>query len=239
MQKEKGVSIIIGVMIIVVAAVLIFGGVFAYQYFAIQKENNQQQNPTACTEEAKVCPDGSSVGRTGPNCEFTECPDQTAGWKTYKNEEYGFEFKYPKNMSVVYTDTSPNGWGTLGYVYIKIDQAEIPCMIAIKEKKGEDIDYIMRFERGSSLPNVNDSYTELGTISMGGIEAQKFLINISYGDKLNSKVRTETLTYISSGQNMYIFSRVNKETDFNSGQIVKQYDNKYFDNIFSTFKFTK
>jgi hypothetical protein len=28
----------------------------------------------ACTEEAKICPDGSSVGRTGPNCEFAECP---------------------------------------------------------------------------------------------------------------------------------------------------------------------
>lgn len=30
--------------------------------------------PTACTAEAKVCPDGSSVGRTGPRCEFSECP---------------------------------------------------------------------------------------------------------------------------------------------------------------------
>lgn len=28
----------------------------------------------ACTLEAKICPDGSSVGRTGPNCEFAVCP---------------------------------------------------------------------------------------------------------------------------------------------------------------------
>jgi len=28
----------------------------------------------ACTLEAKICPDGSSVGRTGPNCEFAPCP---------------------------------------------------------------------------------------------------------------------------------------------------------------------
>lgn len=27
----------------------------------------------ACTMEAKLCPDGSSVGRTGPNCEFAPC----------------------------------------------------------------------------------------------------------------------------------------------------------------------
>lgn len=30
--------------------------------------------PVACTQEAKLCPDGSSVGRTGPNCEFAPCP---------------------------------------------------------------------------------------------------------------------------------------------------------------------
>ena len=28
----------------------------------------------ACTDDAMICPDGSSVGRTGPNCEFAPCP---------------------------------------------------------------------------------------------------------------------------------------------------------------------
>ena len=28
-----------------------------------------------CTMEAMICPDGSAVGRTGPNCEFAKCPD--------------------------------------------------------------------------------------------------------------------------------------------------------------------
>lgn len=30
--------------------------------------------PTACSMEAKLCPDGSAVGRSGPNCEFAACP---------------------------------------------------------------------------------------------------------------------------------------------------------------------
>jgi hypothetical protein len=30
----------------------------------------------ACTMEAKICPDGSSVGRMPPNCEFAPCPGQ-------------------------------------------------------------------------------------------------------------------------------------------------------------------
>lgn len=27
-----------------------------------------------CTMDAKICPDGSAVGRTGPNCTFPACP---------------------------------------------------------------------------------------------------------------------------------------------------------------------
>ncbi len=93
MKSQKGISFL--AIIIVVAFVAIMGsaGYFAYkQYFA--------PKPIACTLEAKICPDGSSVGRTGPNCEFAQCPeisDQTAGWKTYTSDEYGFEFKYPKS----------------------------------------------------------------------------------------------------------------------------------------------
>ncbi|MBX3203486.1 MAG: hypothetical protein KF764_00395 [Labilithrix sp.] len=34
--------------------------------------------PKACTQEAKLCPDGTAVSRTGPNCEFAACPDASA-----------------------------------------------------------------------------------------------------------------------------------------------------------------
>lgn len=34
--------------------------------------------PGACTLEAKLCPDGSSVGRIGPHCEFAPCPGTAA-----------------------------------------------------------------------------------------------------------------------------------------------------------------
>ena len=39
------------------------------------------QQPVACTADAKLCPDGSAVGRTLPNCEFAACPNpgQTQG----------------------------------------------------------------------------------------------------------------------------------------------------------------
>lgn len=34
----------------------------------------QQPQPVACTMEAKLCPDGSYVSRTGTNCAFAPCP---------------------------------------------------------------------------------------------------------------------------------------------------------------------
>jgi hypothetical protein len=37
-----------------------------------------KDEPVACTMDAKVCPDGSAVGRTGPNCEFAPCPGEKA-----------------------------------------------------------------------------------------------------------------------------------------------------------------
>lgn len=37
-----------------------------------------QPPPVACTMEARLCPDGSAVGRTGPNCEFVPCPTENA-----------------------------------------------------------------------------------------------------------------------------------------------------------------
>lgn len=33
----------------------------------------------ACTMDARICPDGSAVGRSGPKCEFTACPGETSG----------------------------------------------------------------------------------------------------------------------------------------------------------------
>lgn len=41
-------------------------------------DDSINQAPIACTKDAKVCPDGSSVWRIAPDCEFEACPDSTA-----------------------------------------------------------------------------------------------------------------------------------------------------------------
>jgi hypothetical protein len=36
-------------------------------------------NQTVCQMDALMCPDGSAVGRQGPNCEFPACPAPPEG----------------------------------------------------------------------------------------------------------------------------------------------------------------
>lgn len=40
----------------------------------LQAGSDDPAQPVACTMDAKMCPDGSYVGRVGPNCEFAPCP---------------------------------------------------------------------------------------------------------------------------------------------------------------------
>lgn len=58
-------SLFFGIVLIILLGV----GGFAYR--SVMENTTPLQR--ACTAEAKICPDGSSVGRTGPACEFTPC----------------------------------------------------------------------------------------------------------------------------------------------------------------------
>jgi hypothetical protein len=63
----KNIPIIIGAVLIILA-----GGVF----LLVKKAPAPavQPEPVMCTMDAKICPDGTGVGRVGPHCEFAECP---------------------------------------------------------------------------------------------------------------------------------------------------------------------
>jgi hypothetical protein len=55
-------------LILVMIGVVLF---YAYKYVV-------PKPVLGCTLEAKICPDGSTVGRTGPHCEFAACPNGDA-----------------------------------------------------------------------------------------------------------------------------------------------------------------
>lgn len=61
----------------ILAAIVIF---FVFIKGSLIKKVDQAPTPSepiACTMDAKMCPDGSYVGRVGPSCEFEKCPDYT------------------------------------------------------------------------------------------------------------------------------------------------------------------
>ena len=65
-------------------------------------ENTSSEIPegVACTMDAKLCPDGSYVGRTGPKCEFKACPGETSSAvKEFTVSGSNFAFA-PSTMSV-------------------------------------------------------------------------------------------------------------------------------------------
>lgn len=39
-------------------------------------DGSESNDPVACTMDAKVCADGSAVGRVAPDCEFAKCPEE-------------------------------------------------------------------------------------------------------------------------------------------------------------------
>lgn len=60
--------------IIILLAGLLFLG-FAYEQFDLTfGEDEEKTEAVACTMDAMQCPDGSYVGRSGPDCEFV-CPE--------------------------------------------------------------------------------------------------------------------------------------------------------------------
>jgi hypothetical protein len=63
-------------LITLVFLVLVLGA--GYLYWQNNKIEKNDQGQVACTMEAKICPDGVTyVGRKGPNCEFSSCPDSS------------------------------------------------------------------------------------------------------------------------------------------------------------------
>ena len=58
------------VLIVGISLVIAVGGVWVLH----TQKVDSVAGPLGCSAEAKVCPDGTAVGRTGPHCEFAACP---------------------------------------------------------------------------------------------------------------------------------------------------------------------
>ncbi|GEM_PF-1402711 len=83
MTKPHNSFLLIGVVAFLLIGIVSAG---SYLFLRTQRSSSNSNMPLenlpdgslgqACTMEAKICPDGTAVGRTGPNCEFAPCPGE-------------------------------------------------------------------------------------------------------------------------------------------------------------------
>ena len=66
-----------------------------------------ESGPKACALDAKICPDGTAVGRMGPDCEFAPCPNASVAQPNVPNASQANQSvacgycQYPENGSCV------------------------------------------------------------------------------------------------------------------------------------------
>lgn len=85
-QQSKSLLVTLVIFLIILLPVVGVGSYFLGKNNSTSKVVETKE--TSCTLEAKICPDGSSVGRIGPNCEFAECPQPTPIYSSNANIWY-------------------------------------------------------------------------------------------------------------------------------------------------------
>ena len=143
-----------------------FAGYLNYSIWTLN-----QAGPVACTMEAKLCPDGSYVGRIPPKCDFAPCPEA----KTINLYYYNYELDRDEFGN---TACSRNG---LAPVERKIPITQTPIQDAIKLLLlGE----ITTEERAQGI----DTEYPLEGLSLKGALLKDGILTLEFDDSKNKTV---------------------------------------------------
>lgn len=149
--------------LIALTAILVVLGFAGFMYRNALEHPNTPA-PVACTMEAKLCPDGTSVGRTGPNCEFAKCAPPNVSLNTLPQ----ISFAVPAGYTLV------------------AGHSEGPAVLAVYEKPSHAVDVSHRIlitEIGSLGKGVENDMVSNTVFSPSGETAtsikqlKKVLIN--------------------------------------------------------------
>ena len=200
----------------VVVIILFTGILFLYlQNQKLQKKVIDQQITSNIQDQSSQTPKTVSTTSTPP--------DETAGWKTYTNENYGFQVKYPNNPFVRLI--CPNEHLLLIQRDLQTkDVVDMGTSTCARDGR-YDFEIIISDQR-TQEPTSDEYFTvtkSLTTIS--GISAQKYK---SVANK------TEGFSGAGSQHNEVMFQKNNYYYHI----FASLYTEPYFNQILSTFKFT-
>ena len=156
---------------IAIAVAVVCGGVYWYLV-------KTKLAPVACTLEAKLCPDDSYVGRTGPSCEFASCNENALkDWQTFTDTALGVTFKYPATLPTKYIH--PIDWPPK----VAVANGPFSC-----KQGGSEI-----MLGGTTNPQIIDNKNYCVTKESEGA-AGSIYTNYAYAFLENNKVVTLTIT---------------------------------------------
>ncbi len=188
------------ITLLVVSAIILIAGA---SFIAWSKLSNQPKT-APCTQEAKLCPDGSYVSRSEPNCEFAQCPDGSSNlWKTITDSKTGITFKYPEKLltNYIFTQSWPPKVAVSDKKY-ELDCPETPAESSLPNRVAKRlVDNRTYCVKASSEGAAGTVYT---TYNYSTIKENK-LVDISfvlaypqcdnYGEPERSQCRNERETF--------------------------------------------
>jgi len=232
-------------------AILILLLVFVVAGYLFYQKNYAKPEQVACTADAKLCPDGSYVGRTGANCEFASCPENNSKTKVYENNSYGFQFQYPDYYEISDIKTQQ---GFYDYEVTKIVEAKGAnpntkgaVFTVFADNAKENLDNCFKSGSGEQLTETKEIngqtfyvvYEDQGDAAMGGARGETSQYRALYNNFCY--IIDMEVYWTIVGHTGVINTGVNSaspEEIAAQDQAVKE-QNLELKQILSTFKFTK
>lgn len=170
------------------------------------KEQDDPANPKITADVAKII----------STFKFTTSADQTAGWKTYTNSEYGFEFKYPQSLKMEIRKLSDYANKTL--------QIESALDFIDDNYPGQDSNPITFYISSDKSPRY---FNEATPRKINNVFFKEIIVN---RDSKAQIAYTHDF-YLENGDKTLVWLNNNNDPKYNYDNILNE--------IVSTFKFTK
>ncbi|MEK7658248.1 MAG: hypothetical protein AAB352_00060 [Patescibacteria group bacterium] len=239
---NKKVSTLVGIIIIVAVAVILFSGVFGYQYY-LTKTNAQPF--VASAPQGEPAGSNSNTETAGPALSEVE------GWKTYNNNDLGFQFSYPKSWYIIEpngnANTNPTVWFKMG-VYTGC-AGDVPCgnfniditdVSALEGQKFPTVNLISSGQKdfivadmSAKLQNIIQQKRKVNVFGNG--DGYETIVKFCYGDGCKATIGPMSIVdVLVFGKIYHIEYTEGVKNGINEWQFYNE-----FNQVLSTFKFTK